>query len=249
RPGLTVFRPGRPNGAAVLIAAGGGYRRIEMGSEAVPAARWLNTLGITAFVLSYRLPGEGWGAGRLAPFQDARRALRLVRYRAGEFRVDPQRIGVLGFSSGGHLMGMTGTRPEWDLYAPVDAIDTVSDRVALSLLIYPVITLEPPFAGTRTRRVLVGDDPSVAESAAWSVQTYVRRGDAPFFLVQAADDPVAAPDNTKIMQNVCQERGVSVVRHLFPAGGHGFGVGRAGTLTTEWPGMANLWMRGHHFME
>ncbi len=103
RPSLDVYVPDDPNGAAVLVAAGGGYQRIEMAVEARPAAAWLAGQGVTAFVLSYRLPQEGWRAGPMAPLQDAQRALRIMR---AQHQLDPQRIGVLGFSSGGHLLGL-----------------------------------------------------------------------------------------------------------------------------------------------
>lgn len=247
-PTLGVYRPENPNGAAMLIAAGGGYRHIQMGTEAVPAAKWLNSLGITAFVLAYRLPSEGWGAGASAPFQDAQRAIRVIRARSGEMGIDPKRVGALGFSAGGHLLGMRTTRATWESYAPIDGVDTAPDSIDLNLLIYPIVTLEPPYDDTETRRVLIGDDPTPEQSRAWSVQNYVHRGETPFFLVQAADDPISNPANTAILASACQRQGVSVERHLFPSGGHGFGLGRPGTKTTQWPTLALVWMRQQRFI-
>ncbi|WP_200910145.1 alpha/beta hydrolase [Sphingomonas sp. Leaf38] len=125
-PTITVVRPHRPTGAAILIAGGGGYKRIEEGKEAIPAASWLAAYGITAFILCYRLPGEGWADGPLAPLQDAQRALRLIRSRSGSLGIDPERVGVLGFSAGGHLLGLAATRSNFPSYAPMDVIDRQS---------------------------------------------------------------------------------------------------------------------------
>jgi len=247
-PTVSVYRPARPNGAAMLIAAGGGYRHIEMGKEAIPAAMWLSTLGITAFVLTYRLPPEGWRSGRMAPFQDAQRALRLIRARAAEFGLDPRRVGALGFSAGAHLLGMQSARAGWQTYATRDAIDAQSDAFNATLLIYPIVTLLRPYQHTATRRVLIGDDPSAEESAAWSVQTHIHADEAPFFLVQAADDPISDPANSAILEGACQSAGVAVERHLFPTGGHGFGLGRPGTDTVNWPQMATAWMQKYRFI-
>ncbi len=115
-PCLLVMRPAKPTGSAMVIAAGGGYRRIDLGHEAVPVGLWLNGLGVTAFALVYRLPGEGWAAGADAPIQDALRAVRLARARARRYGYEPNRIGVMGFSAGGHLMGSASTRFASPLY-------------------------------------------------------------------------------------------------------------------------------------
>jgi len=241
-PFLTRHDPARPNGAAVLVAGGGGYKRIEEGSEARPAAQWLVEQGITAFVLTYRLPGEGWQDGAMAPVQDAQRALRLIRSQSPG--LDPHRLGVLGFSSGGHLLGMASTRSGWRSYTQVDAADDTSARPDFAALIYPVVTLEPPYDDTSTRRQLVGNHPTLRESAEWSVETHVRRDCPPMFLVQADDDPISNPANTRILEAACRQAGVPVERHHFSSGGHGFGLGRPGTPTTAWPALYQHWLTG-----
>ncbi|MDB5704191.1 MAG: alpha/beta hydrolase [Sphingomonas bacterium] len=144
-PTIERIAPARPNGAAMLIAAGGGYKRIEIETEARPAAAWLVARGITAFILRYRLPGEGWADGALAPLQDAQRALRLIRANAARFAIDPEKLGVLGFSSGGHLLGLAATRSSFSSYQPVDEADRQAARPGTAALIYPIITLEPPY--------------------------------------------------------------------------------------------------------
>ena len=241
-PALEVFAPARPNGMAVLIAGGGGYKRIELANEAYPAAKWFNDQGITAFVMTYRLPPEGWTDGPLAPLQDAQRAVRLIRAGARDRQLDPGKIGVLGFSAGGHLTGMAAARSDFQAYAPADEVDAVSARPDFAALAYPVITLQPPYDNTVTRRSLVGEHPAPEASAEWSVETHVRAGCPPVFLVQADDDPIANPANTRIMEKACQAAGVPVERHALPSGGHGFGMGVPGAPSAQWPAWYRDWL-------
>jgi acetyl esterase/lipase len=241
-PMLEVFTPARPNGSAVLIAGGGGYKRIQMASEAYPAARWLAQRGLTAFVLDYRLPGDGWAAGPLAPLQDAQRAIRLIRARAHTYGIDPSRILALGFSAGGHLMGMAAARPDFASYPPQDDIDKLSAQVSAAALIYPVVTLRPPYDRTSTRRVLIGDHPSAKESADWSVETWIGKQMPPLFAVQAQDDPIADPANLTILSQAASQAAVPIEAHRLPSGGHGFGMGKAGSPSAEWPTWFEHWL-------
>lgn len=235
-PSLTVLTPPSPNGHAVLIAGGGGYKRIEMGKESWPAANWLTARGYTAYVLSYRLPGEGWTDGSLVSLQDAQRALRIVRERE-------KKVSVLGFSAGGHLLGMAVTRPDFRSYPVTDTLDKIHANADRAALIYPVITLEKPYTHTSTHKILVGPDATDAQNAAWSVQNYVTPYAPPFFLAQAEDDPISDPHNTLIMTTACQKEHVPVEMHRYATGGHGFGMGKAGTPTQEWPAHYEKWLR------
>ncbi|VAN12858.1 acetylesterase [Klebsiella variicola] len=236
RPVLTVWQPARATGHGVLVAAGGGYQRIEMGSEAWPAAHWLTAHGYTAYVLSYRLPGEGWQAGALAPLQDAQRALRLIRARESQ-------VSVLGFSAGGHLLGMAACRTAFSSYPPEDALDHQPATADGAALIYPVITLLPPWSHTATHRLLVGPQASEAADRAWSVQTWVTTATPPCFLVQAQDDPISDPHNTLLMADACRQHQVPVQLFRYTRGGHGFGMGRPGTPTTAWPTAYAAWLK------
>lgn len=238
-----VHGPAGGNGAVVLIAGGGGYKRIENHLESDTAAAWLNARGITAAVLTYRLPGEGWSAGPHAPVQDALRAIRLLRTHAKDWAIDTGRIGLLGFSAGGHLMGITAVAPELGAYPPVDAADQAPVSIHALALAYPVLTLMPPYDHTWTRRMMIGEHPSAAASADWSVQTHVRHGDAATFLVQAQDDPISNPQNTVLMAEACRRAGVPVELHQPKTGKHGFAMGRPGTATMAWPGWYAAWLK------
>lgn len=247
-PSLEVFAPGKPNGSAMIIAGGGGYKRIEEGKESYPAARWLAARGIYAFVLSYRLPIEGWAAGPLAPLQDVQRAFRLVRARAPEWQIDPHRIGALGFSAGGHLMGLAAARSAFTSYEGVDEIDRQSARPGVAALIYPVITLAAPYDRTSTRRSLVGRHPADEATREWSVESHVSKDCPPIFLTQADDDRISNPANSRIMREACEKAGVDVEFHPVASGGHGFGMGKAGTPTEAWPNWYEAWLRKQNFL-
>lgn len=234
-PGIQRFVPEQPNGKAVLIAAGGGYRWIGMGREGWPVARWLNSKGYTAYVLSYRLPGEHWQDGNRVALQDAQRAIRLVRSMENN-------VHLLGFSAGGHLLGMAAARPDFATYAPQDSIDEIVPKADSVGLIYPVITLEPPYTHTNTHLMMVGNHPTAAEEASWSVQNYVTRAYPPLFIAQAEDDPTSDPENSVIMTETCRRVGVPVQQIQLSRGGHGFGLGKAGTPAAIWDEAYAVWL-------
>ncbi|BDA86778.1 twin-arginine translocation pathway signal sequence domain protein [Aureimonas sp. SA4125] len=239
RPRLVVHRPAEPSrrtDTAVIVVAGGGYGRIEAGRESVPACRWLQARGITAFELIYRLPGEGWSV--TAPFADGQRAMRLVR--AGGF----ERIGMLGFSAGAHLAGMTAVRPDAGYQGPVDAADAQSARPDFVGLVYPVLSMMPPVDGTRARHAILGRHPGRAEAEAFSVERLVGADTPPVFLAQSADDPVAPIDNSLMMYNALGIAGVPAALHVFATGGHGWGMGRAGGEPADWSALFADWMDG-----
>lgn len=238
-PYLVVHRPARPNGTAMLVISGGGYAHIETGKESAPAADWLASLGIVAFELVYRLPGEGWSGA--APLQDGQRAMRLIRSRASGFGIDPRRIGILGFSAGAHLAGMTAAQPDAARYASVDAADQLPARPAFSALIYPVLTMQPPFDQTHAKKSLLGAHPSQAMRDAYSVELQVSAGMAPVFLAQALDDPISPVDNSLLMLAALRTAKVPAELHLFQSGGHGWGMGKAGAAVRAWPQLFAAW--------
>jgi acetyl esterase/lipase len=246
RPRLIAYRPAHPNGTAAVVISGGGYAHIEAGTESTPACRWLQSSGTTAFELIYRLPEDGWSP--LAPFQDAQRALRIVRSRAAAYGIDAARIGVIGFSAGGHLAGMTAVQPAAPRYPPVDAADAISARPDFAGLIYPVLTMMPPFDNTHSRREIVGLHPSDADSAAWSVERHVDAQTPPTFLAQAADDPISPIDNSLLMFGALRAAHVPAELHVFQSGGHGWGMGHPDSETRAWPALFAAWARRNAFL-
>ena len=246
QPYLIVHRPARPNGMAILLASGGGYAHIEAGKESGPAAAWLQAQGITAFELVYRLPREGGGVD--APFQDGQRAMRVIRARASEWQVDPARVGMLGFSAGAHLAGMTAVAPDAARYAPVDAADRVSARPDFAVLLYPVLSMQPPFDTTHAKKELLGTHPAQAARDALSVELHVDARTPPVFLAQALDDPVSPPDNSQVMDAALRRAGVPVELHLFQHGGHGWGLGKPGSEAAAWPQLLLAWLRANGWL-
>lgn len=224
RPGLTVRRPARANGAAVLLIPGGGYGFIAWDNEGEEQARWLNKLGVTCFILSYRLPAEGWGNRALVPLQDAQRAVRVIRARASEFGVDPKRIAVLGFSAGGHLAGSLAARHAEPVYAPVDAADEQSARPDLAGLIYPVVTLAEPFTHEGSRDNLLGTPSSDAQRRDASVERRVTADTPPVFIVHASDDNTVPIENSLVLYQALLAAKRPAELHAFDQGGHGFGT-------------------------
>jgi acetyl esterase/lipase len=246
RPRLIVHRPKHPNGMSALVISGGGYARIELGKESTPTAIWLQSQGITAFELVYRLPGEGWRSPNV-PFQDAQRAMRLIRSRSTSFGIDPQRIGIIGFSAGGHLAGIIATTPNVLRYPPIDEIDRISARPDFIALIYPVITMMPPFDRTRTRRELIGKNPSRAQQIAYSVDLHVDSNTPKTFIAQSLDDRVSSIENSRLMFQALRKVKVPVKLHVFQTGGHGWGLGAPDTEVSAWPSLFKTWVTRNGF--
>lgn len=245
RPCMMVIRPEKPTGAAMIIAAGGGYRRIDIGNEGLPVGQWLARNGVTCFVLIYRLPSEGWRDGPDAPRQDAQRAVRLVKANAEAYGIDAERVGLLGFSAGGHLMGETAVDSEVSLYDVIDEADQQQSYVALAGLIYPIISMRSPYdENISSRKILVGDNPSDAQRRAYSVDAQVTRRCPPIFMVRAADDLVGTVDHPLLMYAALRKAQVPVEMHLFEKGGHGFGLGIPSSPPSAWPSLFLSWIRG-----
>ncbi|QGP80380.1 alpha/beta hydrolase [Sphingobium sp. CAP-1] len=223
-PLLTIRRAARPNGMAALLMPGGGYVSEWIDNEGTSQADWLNARGITAFILTYRLPAEGWRDRSLAPLQDAQRAMRLIRHHAATYGVDPRRIVVIGFSAGGHLAGSIATRFAEPVYTPVDAADGLSARPDYAGLIYPVISMEPGITHAGSRAALIGGQADGAATAHASVDRRVDGETPPCLMIHAADDNVVPVENSLLMYQAMLARKRPAAMHLFETGGHGFGV-------------------------
>ena len=224
RPRMAVFRPARPNGAAALIFPGGGYRWVVLDKEGYELARWFAEHGITAFVLFYRLPAEGWQSGPDTPLVDAQRAMRLIRSRSFEYGLDPKRVTAIGFSAGGHLCASLLTRFADAIYRPVDAADRLSARPDGAAPIYPVISMTAPTAHAGSRAKLIGEQASKALELRYNPALHVPEYAPPAFLLHAEDDPTVPIANTLSLLEGLIAAKVPTETHLYPDGGHGFGL-------------------------
>ena len=227
RPTMTVYPArGRPTGAAVVVYPGGGFNVLAMDLEGTEACDWLTGLGIACIVLKYRVPCELVGAYRDCPsaHQDAQRAMRLVRARAREWRIDPNRVGVIGFSAGAHMAIISSTNAD-PLYTPVDAADSINSRANFALVLYP--------GRVAFRRTNFAPNPDIKVDARTAAT----------FLVHAWDDDLNPVENSLIYAAALRRADVPVELHLFATGGHAFGLRRTVVPITGWPPLAEAWMR------
>jgi len=244
RPRMAVFRPDRPNGAAVLLTPGGGFKWVVVDKEGYEMARWLAARGFTAFVLFYRLPGEGWAAGPDVALSDAQRAMRLIRHRAPDFAIDPERVAAMGFSAGGHICADLATRSAARTYEPVDGADRLSAKPVCAAPIYPVVSMDPAIAHAGSHGLLLGANPSAALETAHSPDRNVPADAPPFFLLHAQDDDSVPVENTLRLHAALRQRAIRCEMHLFEHGGHGFGLRKAvGKPVEAWPELWRAWAR------
>jgi acetyl esterase/lipase len=241
-PSLSVFHPAHPDGSAILIIPGGGYKWVVIDKEGYEGAVRFSGEGATVYVLRYRLPHQNWQAGPQAPLQDAQRAVRVIRSREGQDGIDPDRLLVMGFSAGGHLAGLLETGSGQVTYAPVDAADYLSARPDATVLMYPVVTMRPPFAHAGSRLNQIGGSPTSDLEAEWSIESRAAPGQPPVFILHAADDKAVPVENAIMAYEAFRKAGVPVSLHLFETGGHGFGLrGIAGTPLEVWPDLVRDW--------
>jgi acetyl esterase/lipase len=227
-PTITVYAPTTRNtGVAVIVYPGGGFNVLAIDLEGTEVCDWLTGEGITCVLLKYRVPCTHVGAYRDCPqaHQDAQRAMRIVRARASEWRIDPNKIGVLGFSAGAHMAIMSSTRFE-TLYAAVDSVDHVSSRPDFALVLYP--------GRVAYRHMNFVPNPAIR----------VTRRTPPTFLVHAADDPMNPVENSLLYAAALRKAGVPVEARVFAQGGHAFGLRRTSAAASSWPQLAEAWMRG-----
>jgi len=244
---LTAYLPpeGAANGAAIVICPGGGYGMLA-DHEGEPVAQWLNTLGVTAFVLRYRLAPQ---SRHPHMWEDAARALRSVRAQAGELGLDADRIGILGFSAGGHLASTLATHFDAGRPEAADPIERVSCRPDLAVLIYPVITLQEPFAHLGSRHNLLGADADPALVEDLSNHLRVSAQTPPCFLVHTAEDAGVPPENSLLMALALSASHVPFELHIYERGPHGFGLGGDDPILSDWPDRCAVWMTARGFLD
>jgi acetyl esterase/lipase len=246
QPIVAVYRPQHPDGSALLVIPGGGYGFLSIQNEGIDIANTFTPRGVTVFVLAYRLPAEGWTRRWDVPLQDAQRAIRLIRAEAARWRIDPEKLGALGFSAGGHLGASLAVGYDDQVYRPIDAADRQSARPVVAGLLYPVISITADRKGGSYTN-LIGPDAGAAPVARYETDRRVTSETPPLFLAQALDDDTVNPQNSIAMLNAAREARVPVEAHLFEKGGHGFGVKHVPkTLpASRWPELFDLWRRTH----
>ena len=240
-PSLTVFLPAKENatGAAVIICPGGGYTNLAMGYEGTEVAIRFTQSGIAAFVLKYRIPDDSTMINKeIGPLQDAQRALLVVRSKAREWDIDPKRIGIMGFSAGGHLAATAGTHFKKDYIANPEQ---VSLRPDFMILIYPVISFTAPIAHTGSAHNLLGAHPSKGKIKEYSNEKQVNNQTPPAFLVHAKDDDVVPFANSTEFADALKKHHVPVELYLYDRGGHGFGMHNK-TSSQPWMNLCIEWL-------
>ncbi len=244
-PGIFVFRPARPNGVGILMFQGGGYQLVGRGAG-VPA--WFAKRGFTVFDMRYRLPHAGWEAGPDVTLQDAQRGMRIFRATAADYGVDAGRIGVIGFSSGGHMASFAATAWHREL-APVGSdLTGVSARPDFACLGCPVVTMTDPFAHRPSRQSLFGETTTPGELALRSPEKLVTSQTPPMFMVHAGDDRVVSPHNSIMLFTSLRAAGVKAEMHIFEKGGHNMGAGFSpGSPLSAFPGLMLGWMSRQGF--
>jgi acetyl esterase/lipase len=241
-PTLTPFLPeaGKATGAAVIVCPGGGYQSLMTSYEGRDVARWFAERGIAGFLLVYR---HAPVYRHPVPLADARRAIRTVRARAAEWGIDPGRIGIMGFSAGGHLAATAGTLFEPGEPRADDPVERASSRPDFLVLCYPVITMRQPHLHTGSRENLLGADPSPGDVERLSAETQVTADTPPAFLFHTTDDEVVPVQHSVLFYLACVEAGVPAELHAYEPGRHGVGLAQDQPALESWPDLLLAWLR------
>ncbi len=226
KPVLTITRPAKDKdtGAAIVVCPGGGYRMLAYAHEGTQVSEWLASIGVTSVLLKYRVPQRAGDDDKLLPLADAQRTLSLVRSRAAEWGIDPARIGILGFSAGGHLVAHAATQFEQRAYAAIDDVDKASCKPDFALMVYPGGILDKQDKTKLAARIAV------------------TKACPPSFLVVSTDDKGSAP-GTLVLYSALRDAGVPVELHVYATGGHGYGMRKADQPWASWPQRCEDWMR------
>jgi acetyl esterase/lipase len=248
-PAVTPFLPDsvKRNGTAVVICPGGGYSGLAMEKEGLEVGRWMQKRGIAGVVLRYRCGG---GKNQQpVPLEDAQRAIRLVRSRAAEWGIDPLRVGILGFSAGGHLASTAATMFTEGNASSADPIEKQSSRPDFAVLVYPVISMEEGVTHGGSRKNLLGENASDELVGHWSTYRRVTDKTPPTFLIHAGDDEAVPVKNALLFYEALVARKVPAELHVFEAGGHGFGMLRGDRPADKWPELLEPWLASHGLLK
>jgi acetyl esterase/lipase len=246
-PTLSLFLPDKDksNGTAIVICPGGGYLHLAIDKEGFKIAKWLNTLGITAFVLKYRLPSDEIMENKtIGPLQDAQEALRIVRRDAKKWNINPEKIGIMGFSAGGHLASTVSTHYLDEVYVH----DTISAKPNFSILIYPVISMEEEITHQGSKTNLLGNTPSDSLVKFYSNEQQIDSLTPPAFLIHASDDKVVPVENSINYYKALKNNNVPAELHIYEKGGHGFGLGVKDT-SLYWTVSCEHWLKSNKYVD
>nr|WP_315245749.1 alpha/beta hydrolase [uncultured Flavobacterium sp.] len=231
----------KATGTAVIICPGGGYAGMAIGHEGKQIALWLNSLGITAFVLKYRLPDNSIMTDKsIGPMQDGQQAIRLVRSHAKEWGIDSKKIGIMGFSAGGHLASTLSTHFNEKVY---NSADMISSRPDFSLLIYPVISMREDITHMGSRINLLGKNPSLEQVKHFSNELQVTGETPPAFLAHSMDDGAVPVENSMEYALALKKYKIPCELHIYEKGGHGYGLGKSGSTESEWSEACRKWLK------
>ena len=247
-PSLQVYpAPADKNtGAAVVVCPGGGYYGISFVGEGTEVAKWLNNIGISAIILHYRLPDDAIMKNKsIAPLQDGQEAIRIVRRHAGEWGINPHKIGIMGFSAGGHLASTVSTHFNEKVYSP---IDSTSARPDFSLLIYPVISMDSTVTHNGSRENLIGKHPSPEMVKHFSNALQVTAKTPPAFIIHSMDDDTVPVENSIEYALAMKKQNVPCELHLYERGGHGYGLGRSNNTESTWTKACENWLTARGFL-
>ncbi len=246
-PVIYVFLPpaDKSNGKAVLICPGGGYGVLAFSHEGFAIARWLNENGIAGIILKYRLPSDLiMKDKKVGPLQDAQEAMRLIRRNATEWKINPSKVGVIGFSAGGHLASTLSTHYAEKVY---ESGDTTSARPDFSLLLYPVISFDASFTHAGSRKNLIGDNPADDQIKRFSNELQINSKTPPTFIVHSSDDKTVPVRNSIVYYEALQKNGVIAEMHIFQKGGHGYGLAVGRGTESAWPDLSLHWLKATGF--
>ncbi len=249
KPTLTVCLPdpAKATGTAVVICPGGGYGGLALDHEGKQIAEWFNSLGVAGVILEYRHRGKGYG--HPAPLNDAQRAVRTVRARAGEWKINPSQIGIMGFSAGGHLASSAGTHFDKGKADATDPIERVGCRPDFMILCYPVIAFDEPYTHRGSQRNLLGEDADAALVRSMSSEKQVTPETPPTFLFHTDEDRGVPPENSVQFYLALRKAKVPAEMHVYRTGRHGLGLAKAVPGTANWSKQCEAWLRGQGLLE
>ena len=250
KPTLTAYLPAKPNGTAVVVCPGGGYGGLALDHEGKQIGEFFARNGVTAFVLKYRTANkERPGPLGAAPLLDVQRALRTVRAKAKDYDIDAKRVGIMGFSAGGHLASTAATHFDDGLLKDGDAIDKMSCRPDFAILAYPVITMEDGVTHGGSKRNLLGDKPDAKLVELYSNEKQVTKETPPVFLFHTSADTAVVPENAVRFYLACKKAGVPVEMHIYEKGQHGVGLGRGNKAVETWPDRLTDWLKARQLLD